>query len=270
MRVVLRPILVGVLLLGVIVSPVVFAQPGDPVESANACKSEKDLNAFAGCWSHEMMSDVQRQVAQCVPQSPSPGNFIFCAAQRPLSLEEQRLAYCAFQSAGNFGAAASCAGFQFLNPNQQRLVACVASNGTNYVGAALCAGGRNLTPEQAIIANCTLQTAGQPFPFAACVAGPETAAELQKCVASGIGENGCFGNNNNIVKARTAWKGLPDGPNSVLNNPRQLTGGQNSTINSAGQVLGGNNSVFNNPSQLLPPPPEVGSLGGHRICLPWC
>jgi hypothetical protein len=31
--------------------------------------------------------------------------------------------------------------------------------------------------------------------------------------------------------------------------------------------------VFNNPSQLLPqapPPVQVGTIGGKRICLPWC
>ena len=44
------------------------------------------------------------------------------------------------------------------------------------------------------------------------------------------------------------------GPNSVINNPGQLTGGLNSVINNPGQLTGGPNSVINNPGQL--PPPE--------------
>jgi hypothetical protein len=255
-----------------LVSQTAPAQQGDPTQAALSCQSEKDLNVFAGCWSYEMMSDPQRQVAQCVQQSPSPGDFIFCATQRRLSLDEQRLAFCAFQSSGNFGVVASCAGSEFLNPTQQRLVACVSSNRTNYVGAALCAGGRNLTPEQAVVANCTLQTGGQPYAFATCVGGQLTANELQKCVTIGIGGNGCFGNDNAITQTvRTAWKGLAGGPNSVLNNPGQLAGGQNSIINNPGQIFGGPNSVFNNPSQLVPSGiNNLGTVGGHRICLPWC
>jgi hypothetical protein len=107
--------------------------------------------------------------------------------------------------------------------------------------------------------------------FAGCVGGQLTTTELQKCLALGIGGAGCFGNNNAIVKAiGDAWKGVAGGPNSVFNNPGQLAGGPNSVINNPGQILGGPNSAARNPGQLVPPPLNLGTVGGKRVCIPWC
>jgi hypothetical protein len=247
------------------------AQQGDPTLSALRCQAEKNLNDFSACWSREMMSNPQRQVADCVSQSGSPAEFVFCATQRRLSPSEQRLAGCAFQSGGNLSATASCAGYGYLDREQQRLVGCVASHGSNFLEAAICAGGQYLTPEQAIVANCAIQTGGQPYAFAGCVGGQVTTSELQKCLAVGIGGAGCFGSNNAIVKATSdGWKGVAGGPNSVFNNPGQLAGGPNSVINNPSQIFGGPNSAFRNPEQLAPPPVNLGTVGGKRVCIPWC
>ena len=208
------------------------AQQANPTQAAVACTSFRgDINSFAACWISEMMSDRQQQVARCFSESKSVLTFAFCSAQRPLSPQEQQLADCALRLNGDYGAAAACAGMQFLGPEEQRLVRCVVSNGANYLGAAICAGGRNLTPEQTVVANCALTTGAQPYAFAGCVGGPLTENELQKCVTIGIGANGCFGNNNTIVRAVSdAWQGI-SGSNSVFNNPGQILGGQNSIIN---------------------------------------
>jgi len=40
------------------------------------------------------------------------------------------------------------------------------------------------------------------------------------------------------------------GPNSIFNNPGQITGGPNSVINNPRQITGGPNSVINNPGQV--------------------
>jgi hypothetical protein len=131
-----------------------------------------------------------------------------------------------------------------------------------------------------------------------------TARELTKCFTDGIGGRGCFGDTNDLV-GKNGWVGkqlraIAGGPNSVFNNPGQLLGGPNSFVRNPGQIWGGDNSfvrnpgqifggrnsfvrnlaeiwegqnaVFNNPSQLLPQPKplQVGSIGGKRICLPWC
>ena len=118
-----------------------------------------------------------------------------------------------------------------------------------------------------------------------------TARELLKCAANGIGgKDGCFGDNNDLV-GRNGWVArtfgqIAGGPNSVINNPGQIWGGDNSFVRNPGQIWGGSNSfvrnpsqiwggpnsVFNNPRQLLPQPKPLtlGSVGGKRICLPWC
>jgi hypothetical protein len=135
--------------------------------------------------------------------------------------------------------------------------------------------------------------------FAGCVGGQLTTNELQKCLTVGIDGAGCFGDNKAIVKAVSdVWKGIAGGPNSVFNNPGQLAGGPNSMINNPGQItggpnsvinnpgqlaggsnsvannpgqiLGGSNSVIRNPGQLVPPPVNLGTVGGHRVCIPWC
>ena len=70
------------------------------------------------------------------------------------------------------------------------------------------------------------------------------------------------------------WLGNPEqiwgGDNSFVRNPGQIWGGSNSFVRNPSQFWGGNNSVFNNPAQLAPPPVTLGTVGGHRICLPWC
>jgi hypothetical protein len=65
---------------------------------------------------------------------------------------------------------------------------------------------------------------------------------------------------------------LAGGPNSVIRDPGQLLGGPESVLNHPAQLLGGPNSV---PNQILrnvpsPPPIEVGTIGNHRVCIPWC
>jgi hypothetical protein len=53
------------------------------------------------------------------------------------------------------------------------------------------------------------------------------------------------GPNNETVKAVAAIGQVTGGPNSVINNPRQLLGDSNSMIKNPGQIWGGDSSVFN-------------------------
>jgi hypothetical protein len=59
--------------------------------------------------------------------------------------------------------------------------------------------------------------------------------ELNKCVERGIGGDGCFGDNNDLVGRKCF----------VVRNVAALAGRPTSMIRDPGQVLGGPNSVFN-------------------------
>jgi hypothetical protein len=245
------------------------AQQGDPEQAARDCRwTGNDIDLFAGCWSRQMMSDQQRRVANCLSESGSLGSFAFCAAARPLTQEEQRIAECALNSRGDFGVTLSCTGLQSLTAEQQRLARCIINSGANVAAAAICAGGNNLTPNQTVVAECAVKSGGQPYTFAGCVGGQLTTTELQKCLTDGIGgQHGCFGENNTIVQSvRSAWEGASLGPNSAPNGQQQIFGGPNSVFNNPSQLLGGSRAVF----QASPPPVNLGTIGGHRVCLPWC
>jgi hypothetical protein len=160
---------------------------------------------------------------------------------------------------------------------------------------ATCAGANmfnlQLNPEQQIAVQCVVSTGGQPYAAAGCIASRLTMRELTKCMTDGFGGKGCFGDTNDLF-GREGWTArtlgqIAGGPNSIINNPGQIWGGDNSFVRNPGQIWGGdnsfvrnpsqfwggNNSIFNNPSQLLPQPPppvQLGTIGGKRICLPWC
>ncbi len=122
----------------------------------------------------------------------------------------------------------------------------------------LLAGGEQLTAEQQVFAECAVETGLQPYAFAACATGQLTLNEFQKCFEIGVGGEGCFGNNNEVVKlVRDFWNGVAGGPNSVLNRPNQIFGGPNSIFNDPAQIWGGPNSVFNNPGQVWGGPNSV-------------
>jgi hypothetical protein len=234
--------------------------PGDdPLQAALDCQSagytgDQNVERFAGCWVMQMATPSQKFVADCVIRSGDWQSTTFCLANHQLSPEGQNIVSCAQAASSGQGAplefCASALGG--ATAETTRLVGCVASNSGNYYGMALCAGGNKLTPEQQVFAECAYQTGLDPLAFTGCAGGTLTANELQKCLTTGIGGEGCFGDNNTLVKLiRSTWKGVAGGPNSVLNRPGQIFGGPNSFFRQPAQIFGGRNSVFNNPNQLL-------------------
>lgn len=110
---------------------------------------------------------------------------------------------CAQRSQGQLNAFVQCASQQVvLPPKQQMMIDCAARSGGNSSNFAVCAGGNimGLNPEQQIAVQCVVETQGQPYAAAACTATRLTQRELQKCFTDGIGgQNGCFGDNNDLV-----------------------------------------------------------------------
>jgi hypothetical protein len=272
-----------------------------------ASDADGDSRAFTRCASRALgrhLSEDQRTAVNCAVESKGDeGDFITCAGSallnQKLSREQRKVLDCAASSNGESGNFVGCAAPALLGRNASReqrvAMQCAAESGGQVDSFAACAGANmlnlQLNPEQQIAVQCVVSTGGQPYAAAGCMATRLTARELLKCASNGIGgKDGCFGDSNDLV-GKNGWVArtfgqIAGGPNSVINNPGQIWGGDNSFVRNPGQIWGGNNSfvrnpsqiwggpnsVFNNPGQLLPSPKPLtlGSVGGKRICLPWC
>lgn len=280
----------------------------DKHQEVLGCAVESETTEqFAACAAAPFgfqLSDDQRTIANCAMESEGDRDlFLDCAtgavANKNLTPEQKQVLRCAESSGGESGKFVGCAARHLLGRNaskEQRIaLQCAAESGGDFETAAICAGanmiGMQLNAEQQIAVQCVVSTGGQPYAAAGCMASRLTARELLKCASNGIGgKDGCFGDNNDLV-GKNGWVArtfgqIAGGPNSVVNkpdqiwggdnsfvrNPSQMFGGSNSFVRNPAQIWGGPNSVFNNPGQLLsqPKPVQVGSVGGKRICLPWC
>jgi hypothetical protein len=232
----------------------------DQMKAVNcATENGDDANDFAECIANNLLANQltpqQRRLLSCAMNNDVDSReFAACTARAlfgdRLSREANAAIDCAIQSQGDFQQFGGCAANKFLN--------------------------LNLNPEQQIAIQCVISSGGQPYVAAGCAASRLTLRELTKCVEHGIGGDGCFGDNNDLF-GRNGFvvrnlAALGGGPNSVIRDPGQVLGGPNSVFNNPRQLLGGPNSV---PNQLLrnvpsPPPIEVGKIGNHRVCIPWC
>ncbi len=210
-----------------------------------AVRSQGDLDDFADCMGNrfigQRLNRDQTIALDCARQSQDMDDFAMCAGSRllgPRLSRDQRVAIkCAADSQGEFSGFAMCEANALLN-NQ-------------------------LNPEQQIAVQCVAQTDGQPYAAAVCIASRLTLRELEKCVRDGFGGHGCFGDTNDLFgrngwTTRTignAWHDLRYGPGPT----NDLFGGQGF----AGRTL-------ETIRRTAPPPLQLGTVGGHRVCVPWC
>jgi len=240
-----------------------------------------DISGFAGCAGAHILGKSlngdQQAALECATRSKGDVNeFAGCLGGRFIGRQltpDQRTALnCAQQSSGNMGAFATCAGTGILGPrlsqDQRAAIECAAQSGGDPTGFATCAGNRminsKLNPEQQIAVQCVIETGGQPYAAATCTASRLTLRELQKCVADGIGGPGCFGDSNDVV-GQGGWTARTFG--NVLNDLRR--GGPASTNDLfGGQGFAG--QTLEHIRRNAPPPLEVGTVAGRRVCFPWC
>jgi hypothetical protein len=90
-----------------------------------------------------------------------------------------------------------------------------------------------LSEEQQIAVTCVVQSGGQPYAAAACAAIRLTVRELGKCLANGVGGDGCFGDSNDLV-GRDGWtaRTLRNAEGDVIHGP----GRSNDLVGSDGFV----------------------------------
>jgi hypothetical protein len=262
-------------------------------------RARGDEDEFVDCLGNAVigrsLNSTQRDAVQCASQSGGQfSSFADCAAEKIFSAnatpEMKIAARCAAESGGDLENFGVCAGTAYmglrLNPEQQIAVECVVSTGGQLYMTAGCIATR-LTGRE--LEKCVTDGFGGKGCFGDTndlFGYKGWTARTLKALAGG--PNSVFNNpaqvwggpNSMIRNPSQIWGGpnsmfrnpgqVFGGPNSVFNNPAQVWGGPNSMIRNPGQVLGGPNSVFNNPAQLLPKPATVGTIGGHRVCIPWC
>jgi len=242
------------------------------------CVANEDKKAAAVCLLGDKPEVRQAlQVYNCVSGGRDTKSIIANCSDGIIKDQKTREAMaCVSQSSGDRSQLVSCAAGVALPPDAAHLVGCATSS-QGPTDFALCAAGPAMNEEWRIASECAVETGGNPIGFAGCTAGRLTARELTKCFTGQFGKD-CFGpentlvkgvrnafhdltegpgKNNEIVKALDAISELSGGPNSVVNNPKQILGGRNSVFNNPSQIWGGPNSVFNNPKQIWGGPHSV-------------
>ncbi len=238
---------------GACIARVVDPRAGQAINALRECgatKGETDWNCLARSSldgrtlsAYKCVADEDTNVADCLDalgadeQTKRAAKIIQSCYDAGSDVSDYAL--CALEKGGNrdVARAASCV-------KQQ-----MQSGDASYVGAGLCfaAGSLNLNPEQRIAVECAVSTGGQPYAFAACAGGRLTVRELTKCFTKGVGGDGCFGPNNEIVKAlRTAGIDVnnlanPNGEvikawNTVSNDLRNGPGPNNDAVRVLNQV----------------------------------
>ena len=250
---------------------------------------------FAQCAGRQIignrLSERQKHLVGCAAANSSDeDDFASCISSNlvadNLNRQQKALIGCAANNDVDSADFAGCAGTALLgdrlSPTAKVAIACAAQSQGDATGFAGCAANSflnlNLNAEQQIAVQCVVTTGGQPYAAAGCAATRLMARELEKCSTGGFGgDDGCFGNNNELV-GRNGFVvknlvSIAGGPNSFVRDSGQVLGGPNSVLNNPRQVLGGPNST---PNQLLnrlpagPPPLTLGTVGNHRVCIPWC
>ena len=210
-----------------------------------------------------------RRAYECVSGGRNAQAMIVNCTDGVLDAQTRQVLSCASEAGSDRSKLASCAASAVLPPDTARLVGCAASS-QGPTSFALCAAGPSMNEEWRIAAECAVSSGGEPISFAGCTAGRLTIRELTKCLTGEVGRD-CFGPNNTIVIAMnnafsdlTRGPGknndivvalnkigeLSGGPNSLINNPKQILGGPNSFANNP---LGGSGSVFHDPGQVIDP-----------------
>jgi hypothetical protein len=238
------------------------------------------------------LNSTQRDALDCAKQFDGKASSLAsCAAEKVFDAnatpEERIAADCAVQSGGDVEQFGACAGTAYmnlrLNPEQQIAVECAVGTGGQLYATAGCIATR-LTGRE--LEKCVANGFGGDGCFGDSndlFGYKGWTARTLKTLAGG--PNSVFNNPAQIWGGSNSMFNNPQqiwgGPNSMFNNPQQIWGGPNSVVRNPTQVFGGPNSVFNNPGQILggpnsvfhqaaPQPATIGSVGGHRICLPWC
>lgn len=234
-------------------------------------KSNGDQNNFIDCMAGNMFSDEKKKAYNCVKQhQDNKQQLAMCLASVNMGPNEQRALAQAQNCYNTYGDDFSqyplCLASNNFDQTTARAVACyqqqAQSGDFSYWQAAICMSGPQLklNPELIIAAECAMASGGEPMTFISCAGGRLTAREIDKCFTYGIGGDGCFGPNNDIIKAARQYGDFLDktlGQNhpfsKVWNNGvhdiSQGPGPNNDLVKFGKQVQNSINDINNGPGE---------------------
>lgn len=209
-----------------------------------------DRSRFGQCLLQHMATPQERALLECATTSDRAA-IAFCMVGQLGGQREQAAAaalqHCYSQYGSDYSRYPLCMALGNVPGEAGKLLACVEqqsrTGNVTVMGTAVCygAGSIRMNPETQIIVSCAVATGGEPYSFASCAGGQLTARELDKCLTSGVGgDSGCFGRNNDIVRALNGtgqWLAGQFGPNN------DLVRTWNSTVNDIRQGPGPNHEA---------------------------
>lgn len=151
----------------------------------------------------ENVKDV-RLVQECAKAAAgNSARLALCVAEsKGLNEDQRRVLSCVRNNISKEAAAGCIASGLIQDKNAAQAVSCAASSQGSYTQFALCVAAPQMNAEMRIAAECLTSTGGNPVAFAGCAGGRLTLKELEQCISgSWRSEDGCFGENNEVVKA---------------------------------------------------------------------
>ncbi|CAE6768287.1 hypothetical protein [Paraburkholderia domus] len=215
------------------------------VSCISAAANAIDLAACAG------IRDAQKVklASQCIEQANGDySTEALCVSVLAKLPERQaRLVSCAATSDG-YATAAACMAAPYMSQDMARAVKCATESGGSPAGTAVCLAAPSMNAELRIAAECAVSSGGVPITFVVCAGGRLVMKELQQCIAGGFkSSNGCFGDNNEIVKSFTSQEkllrgvlrtvGLENSYDNVLHDLKTGTLGKNNDARKVFEVV---------------------------------
>lgn len=238
-------------------------------QTAQSCldSSGADRDQFGDCMLRSMLGQKENKIYECSKEGRDNTGTALCILTAVGGEKERRAASqvgeCYSKHQSEWDQYPLCMANQNLDGDAAKLLNCVRKQSeagdASFFGTAVCYGAQNLrlNPEHQIAIECAASSGGEPIAFAGCTGGRLTARELTKCLTVGVGGDGCFGPNNEIVKAlRSVGVNLNDalGPNNDLvkswnNGVRDIQHGPgpNNEVVKAFQTVG--NDIAHGPGQ---------------------
>ncbi|MER8440716.1 hypothetical protein NKH36_33160 [Mesorhizobium sp. M1312] len=186
---------------------VAFPEASQLLDVVEECRDAGDTIA---CVAESQLDDDQKAMFDCVASAAEDEIDASCleavGVDEDVSKAVATAQKCLADGDSSYAAVATCALGEYGNEDVARAAGCVGEQlqggSPSYVGMAGCyvAGGLELNPEQQIAVECAVSSGAQPYAFAVCAGGRLTAREVTKCFTDGVGGDGCFGRNNEIVR----------------------------------------------------------------------
>lgn len=181
-----------------------------PSKAEQCLEGASDEDEFADCMLKDMLGKKELNVYKCAQEGDQAVDVALCSIGANGGPNERKIVEnvqrCRDEHGDDWEEYPVCMMEDEMSQDQARLVNCLKQQAERaeitLMGTAVCygAGSFNPNPELQIAMECAVSTNGEPMAFAGCAGGRLTARELTKCFTDGFGGDGCFGENNEIVK----------------------------------------------------------------------